>query len=87
MAEEGHEKVVKLLLGQDGILVNPANWAGITPLHAAAEERHGKIVEMLLRKEQVRAMGWNGWRPHRRITATKRPLPLAIGHAGPRNFV
>ena len=63
---------------KDGIQPNLADWDGTTPLRMAAEERHGKIVEMLLRKDEVRAIGWDGWRPMRR----KRGQPqLANGHA------
>ena len=46
-----------------------ANVDGLTPIALAAENRHGRVVEMLLRKEDfVGAAGvrWTGWRPHRR---------------------
>ena len=80
-AQEGHEEVVKLLLKKDGILVNQVVWMGMTPLMMAAERRHGRIVEMLLRTAAIQAVGWDGWRPHRHISA---PPRMPIGYAGPR---
>ena len=61
----GHKAVVSLLLKKDGILANLPDFWGNTPLTIAALSRYGKIVEMLLRNPDVRAIGWQGWRPHR----------------------
>ena len=36
----------------------------LTPLEVAANHRHGKSVEMLLTKEEIRNIGWTGWRPN-----------------------
>ena len=78
----GHDKVVKLLLKKDDIQVNQANWIGDTPLVVAANSRQGKIVEMLLRTHEIRNIGWDGWRPHRRRAATPN---LPSGRGGPRS--
>ena len=78
------DKVLKLLLGKDGVQVNRATNQGFTPLFMAAEERHGNIVEMLLRKEEIRAIKWNGWRPHRRARVPRR---LPVGTGGPRTAI
>ena len=72
---EGHARVAELLLKKEGVRANQPDWENATPLEMAAQERHGGIVEMLLRIDEVRAVGWDGWRPVRR----KRALPqLAI---------
>ena len=62
-ARKGHDKVVKLLLKKEGIEVNLANLEGATPLSLAAAKRNGKIVNLLLGTEEIRAIGWDGWRP------------------------
>ena len=67
----GHEKVVEMLLREEGVRANTADWAGATPLSLAARNRHGAIVRALLRREEVRTSGWRGWRPHRRSLKTK----------------
>ena len=63
-AYHGHIKVVKLLLKQEGIQINQANYLGNTPISLAAGKRHGKIVDMLLGTDEIRADGWEGWRPN-----------------------
>ena len=63
-AKKGNYKVVKVLLKKEGIEVNRADWAGDTPLSVAAHLRHGKIVDLLLGTDEIRAIGWNGWRPN-----------------------
>ena len=63
-AEKGHVKVVKLLLKKEGIEVNRADHDGRTPISVAADLRHGKIVDLLLATDEIRAVGWDGWRPH-----------------------
>ena len=55
--------MVQLLLKKEDIQVNQANFAGHTPLSVAAEARNGKIVDLLLGTEEIKAIGWNGWRP------------------------
>ena len=65
-SQAGHEMVVEMLLKEEGIQVNKADWTGATPLSLAAQHRHGAIVSALLRRTEVRAKGWRGWRPHRR---------------------
>lgn len=54
-AENGHEAVVKLLLGTDG--VDPSSVAhellGVTPLYFAAGKGHEAIVRLLLAQESV----------------------------------
>ena len=62
-AREGHEQVVKTLLKKHGIEVNKADNAGDTPIAVAAHLRHGKIVDLLLGTDEIRAVGWDGWRP------------------------
>ena len=37
--------------------------AGDTPIAVAAHLRHGKIVDLLLGTDEIRAVGWDGWRP------------------------
>ena len=59
-----HHKVVKILLKKEGIAVNQENWADVTPLSLAALKRNGNIVNFLLGTEEIRAIGWNGWRPN-----------------------
>ena len=61
--QNGHEDVVKVLLKKEGIEVNVQNLAGVTPIAVAADRRHGKIVDLLLGTEEIRAIGWDGWRP------------------------
>ena len=62
--EMEHQKVVKMLLKKEGIAVNQANLDGVTPLSCAAHKRNGNIVNFLLATEEIRAIGWNGWRPN-----------------------
>ena len=62
-AHNGHDKVLKILLRQEGIEVNRATLLGETPLSAAADHRHGKVVNLLLGTDEIRAIGWDGWRP------------------------
>ena len=60
----GRARVVKILLKQEGIQINQANFFGNTPISLAAEKTHGKIVNMLLGTDEIRADGWAGWRPN-----------------------
>ena len=62
-ASMGHHHVVRMLLKEENIEVNLANWAGDTPLLVAADKRNGEVVNLLLGTEAIRAIGWNGWRP------------------------
>ena len=77
-AFKGHDQVAKILLGKEGIQVDQG------ALVNAADKRHGKIVEMLLRRPEIRATPYNGWRPHRRISNQAARMQLPIGHSGPR---
>ena len=52
-----------MLLKNEGIEVNLPNLAGETPISVAANQRHGKVVDLLLGTDEIRAIGWNGWRP------------------------
>ena len=78
---EGHVEVVKLLLEKDGIHVN------LEALLMAAEGRHGKIVEMLLRRPELRVIQYNGWRPLRRRSNQVATVQLPTGHPCSRNRV
>ena len=49
----GHEKVVELLLGKDGVDVNEANKNGATPLIIASRWNKANIVNLLLGKDGV----------------------------------
>jgi L,D-peptidoglycan transpeptidase YkuD (ErfK/YbiS/YcfS/YnhG family) len=49
----GHQTVVELLLGKDGVDVNKANNDGLTPLFRASQMGHEKVVELLLGKDGV----------------------------------
>ena len=52
-ATEGHESVVKLLLGRKDVKPNiPDQW-GLTPLLWAAENGHGGVVKLLLERQDV----------------------------------
>ena len=46
--QNGHSKVVEILLAVDGILVNQADDDGFAPLNIACWEGHLKVVDMLL---------------------------------------
>ena len=52
-AGRGHDKVVELLLGKEGILANRANEHGWTPLSLAASNGHDKVVKLLLEMEDI----------------------------------
>jgi len=53
-SREGHEEVVKMLLGWDGVNPNQADTMyGETPLSWAAERGHDGVVNMLLAREEV----------------------------------
>ncbi|PGH26886.1 hypothetical protein AJ80_01468 [Polytolypa hystricis UAMH7299] len=54
----GHNAVVELLLGQEGLNINTKDkYAGRTPLFLATEFRHGTIVKLLLEQKDVEAAG------------------------------
>ena len=55
--------MVKMLLKIEGIEVNKENYGGDTPLFFAARARHSRVVNLLLGTEEIKAIGWNGWRP------------------------
>ena len=63
--QNGHVKVVELLLKVDGIQCNGAAKSGSTPLLVAAFLGNAAIVELLLRKEdiQVNKAGYGGVTP------------------------
>jgi ankyrin repeat protein len=52
-AGRGHDEVVKLLLGKEGIDVNFKDSGGRTPLLWAAAKGHDKVVKLLLGKEGI----------------------------------
>jgi ankyrin repeat protein len=53
-AENGHERVVKILLEQEGVGPNTVDIKyGQTPLSWAAEKGHEAVVEMLLKRDDV----------------------------------
>ena len=51
--QEGHAKVVSLLLGKEGVDVNQATDDGDTPLYIASEKGHTEVVSLLLGEEGV----------------------------------
>ena len=75
-ALNGHEGVVKVLLGQDDINPNTANGSGETSLWCAAENGHEAVVETLL--------GQDGIDPDRASGYGETPLCCAAknGHEG-----
>ena len=50
-AKFGHEAVVKLLLGQDSVWADCADYRGRTPLHVAAGKGHETMVKLLLEQD------------------------------------
>jgi ankyrin repeat protein len=52
-AENGHEAVVKLLLGEEGVEVDSKDRSGQIPLSWAAGNGHEAVVKLLLEKEGV----------------------------------
>ena len=47
-AQEGHEKVARLLLIEEGVNVNAKDYKGATSLHWATATGHKKMVELLI---------------------------------------
>ena len=54
-AENGHEAVVKLLLGRDDVAADSQDTYGQTPLSWAAEKGHEAVVKLLLGRDDVAA--------------------------------
>ena len=52
-ARKGYDRVVKMLLGKEGIQVNQADKFGQTPLILAAYKGHATIVGRLLQRDDV----------------------------------
>ena len=52
-AQEGHFKVVRLLLSQNEIDVNAATDSGATPLFISSQEGHVEVVELLLATNDI----------------------------------
>jgi len=52
-AWNGHEGVVKILLGRGDVNPNKTDGCGKTPLHCAAEKGHEGVVKILLRRDDV----------------------------------
>jgi len=52
-ARNGHEEVVKILLGRADVHPDKADTFGQTPLSNAAQNGHEGVVKMLLRREEV----------------------------------
>ncbi|PAA54585.1 hypothetical protein BOX15_Mlig005281g1, partial [Macrostomum lignano] len=75
-AQEGHEKVVRLLV-EAGASPSEENSEGLTPLHLAAQSGHSKVLQALKEKVDLR------------IASKKSGLtPLHIAaHAGKQEFV
>ncbi|PAA54089.1 hypothetical protein BOX15_Mlig025367g1 [Macrostomum lignano] len=75
-AQEGHERVVKLLV-EAGASPSDENIDGMTPLHLAAQNGHSKVLQALKEKVDLR------------IASRKSGLtPLHIAaHAGKQDFV
>ena len=52
-ASNGHEGVVKILLGRGNVSPNKPDRSGQTPLHWAAQNGHGGVVKILLERGDV----------------------------------
>jgi len=70
-AWNGHERVVKRLLGRDHIDPNKPNKYGQTPLHGAAWNGHEGVVKILLARDDVD--------PDKPDKGSRTPLSLATG--------
>jgi len=75
-AEQGHEEVVKMLLGHEEVNPEKPDCDGWTPLLSAAEQGHEEVVKMLLGREDVN--------PNKPNNDLQTPLALAAsyGHEG-----
>ena len=75
-ARNGHEGVVKILLGQEEVNPDKPDNHGRTPLSRAAEGGHEGVVKILLRREEVN--------PDKPDNEGRTPLSLAAeyGHEG-----
>jgi len=75
-ARNGHEEVVKILLGQEGVNPDKPDNGGRTPLSLAAGRAHEAVVKMLLGREEVN--------PDKRDNDGQTPLLFAAqnGHEG-----
>ena len=52
-AEKGHEDVVRLLLGREGVDINAKDDGGMTPLSWAAHIGHAAVVRLLIEREII----------------------------------
>ncbi|RFU29639.1 hypothetical protein B7463_g6719, partial [Scytalidium lignicola] len=52
-SQNGYEKILKLLLEQDGITINARDGSGNTALSYAAMEGHENVVKLLLRQDGI----------------------------------
>lgn len=57
-AENGHERVVELLLAEKGVEVDMKSVNGRTPLYRAAEKGHEKVVELLRKAGSEEETKW-----------------------------
>ena len=64
-AQNGHEDIVRLLLGRDDVDVNLPDAFGSTPVFIAAYRGHDKIVKLLIEREDVNinSRDGDGWTP------------------------
>jgi len=64
-SRNGHEEVVKILVGREEVSPDKPDWRGQTPLSHAAGRGHVGVVEILLRREEVipDATNWSGRTP------------------------
>ena len=49
----GHEEVVRILLGRDDIDPDKQDWHGRTPLWAAAKVGHGGVVKLPTERDDI----------------------------------
>jgi len=59
-AEEGHEGVVRLLLGRKDVKHDTVDWYGRTPLLCASSTGHEGVVNLLVKQENVNINRQNG---------------------------
>jgi len=75
-ARNGHEEVVKILVGWEEVNPDKPDWSGQTPLHVGAWYGHARVVKILLGRKEVS--------PDKPDFNGRTPLSLAAqrGHKG-----